>query len=53
MKITIAHTDRESQTVEIIVRFLRNLCPGAKISRKDKESEFKHTYITTRRKSEA
>lgn len=53
MKITIAHTDRESKMVGIIVGFLRNLFPGAKITRKDRGSEIKHTYITTRRKSEA
>ena len=50
MKITIAHTDAESQQAGLIVTFIKGLIPGAKVSWKDLQAETKHTYITTRRK---
>ena len=53
MKVTIAHTDAESQQAGLIVAFIKSLIPGAKVSRKDLQAETKHTYITTRKKGKS
>lgn len=50
MKISISHTETETQQADLIVTFIKGLIPGAKVSRKDLQAETKHTYITTRRK---
>jgi len=49
MKITIAYLPGEKRESDLILHFVKGLCPGAKVRKSDRHPPFLHTYLITKK----